>query len=585
MSVWTINGYGLPDLDVETIVFNVQNQDEDYAEIRLPKNIDGSIPAIFAVGAAVVIKYGTATVFQGEIDSPSFHATPAAEYHSVFAYGPWHRFATMPFLYLYPYITGAELSTHGIIGGDANDILTTILETNSGDFFQVGTVEVGNLRIPETEVYDQTIAQTIQSILRYVPGAVVLFDYSTTPPTCHVLSDDSDALLPVGIDATSGRCSNLNLSPLYNRLVAGVTLQYEASGDLEAGEFSLYQPGSGTDVDTVSSPAASTGFFILGTDSSGDSTSRRHFRRTIRIEGAYDVSKYTLRGQLWPWQSLAPASSSFPFYNYNDLFRSAVAGTNRTNLNILIDRAMFFRQFPGNATNFSFNTSGQTKEPDNRPGAISFPEGDIFGDTGGLGENYGYYFRPAMRIGSTYTSRPNPITFSDYQSWWDYQNNPLPASLLKTATEDGIRGTWIKPHWDFIGINGSAGHNYAAGRVPFIDVRTIGTVDSTTGRFTHVKTVDNASATMPEAGIAAQILESNSRLLFDGGLTLLVDDNPGRFFGRFRRALVAPLGVTTIIQRFTLDVATGLADLTFGAPTHLGPQDLLSLYRAGKPVS
>ena len=142
--------------------------------------------------------------------------------------------------------------------------------------------------------------------------------------------------------------------------------------------------------------------------------------------------------------------------------------------------------------------------------------------------------------------------------------------------------------WNFHNTQGGVGKvgvtTESAVQQLFVDKRSIGSVDSATGRFTAVKTVNNTSAVIPANGIAAQILASNSRLLYDGGLTMLVEDNPTRFFGRWRKATIAPLGVSTLIQRFTLDVTTGLCNLTFGAPAHLGPQDLITLLRAGTPA-
>lgn len=581
MSTWTINGGALDDLAVDTIVFSVANQEEDYAEIRFDAAYDAALPSMFQVGAPVIIRYGSQIVFQGEIDNPSFHGAGSIEYQSVFVFGPWHRFAQMPFLYMYPYVTGDALSTHGVIGGDANALLTAILTTNGGDFFQVGTIDVGTITIPESEVYDQTLSQVIQAILRFIPGAQVIFDYATTPPTCHILADNSTGLETVALNPADGLTSNLNLTPLYNRLADGVTLQYEASGATEVGEQLRTQNYAG-ELDTVSSPASSSGFFILGTDSAGDAQSRRHFRRTIRLEGAYDVSVYTLYGQLWPYTPLRSVRGG-PFTMEDLLAFSAESGTTRNNKLLMVDRAMFFRMMWDGASGFSFDLDVSIRASAENAGVLVVDsEGWISAAvSGALQRN----FRPLMRVGGPQSTTPyliNPLTNPSYCKW---HRHSLSTQFLKTVDVAGIVAYGMSHLWSFTNTSGVQGGAGQAGgdenHVVFLDKTTLGSINESTGRFTYVKTVNNTSAVWPGPGIAAQILAANSRLLWEGGCTVLLEDDPTRFFGLARKATIASLSASTVIQRFTLDVATGLCDLTFGAPTHLGPQDLITLLRAG----
>ena len=583
---WTINNVDIDDLPIDTLVFNVQNQDEDYCEIRLKANFDAALPEMFQVGATVVIRYGSTVIFRGEVDNPLFSATFASESDSIFVYGPWHFFSTMPFLYLYPYVTGTQLSTHGVVGGDANSILTAILQTNAADIVQIGYIDVGTLTIPETEVYDQKLSETLQSILRFIPGALVIFDYSTQPPTIHILADNSTHLASVAINPADGSSSNFRLKPFYDRLVDGVTLQYEASGNSSSGTQQFNQTNTGN-IDTISSPVANSGFFLLGTDSAGDATSRRHFRRTLRLEGAYDVSIWTLNGQLWPYVPNLSASGGGPFNFYDLTVLYPESGTSRRNKLLMVDRAMFFRMYYNVAAEFLFNLGLSTNASQANAGVVAdVSSGWISDSTGGIsGADWGKYMRPLMRIGGTQTSTPGtvlPLTIPNLCKW---ERSNLASALLQTSSASGLRAYGWNGRWDFTNTSGQSGYaSQATGdgnQIVFLDTRTLGSVNSTTGRFTYVRTVSNSSLETPAPGIAAQILAANSRLLYDGGVTLLLEDSPERFFGLNRKAVVSSPSASTVIQRFTLDVATGLADLTFGAPVHLGPQDLISLYRAG----
>ena len=582
---WTINNVDIDDLPIDTLVFNVQNQDEDYCEIRLKANYDAALPEMFQVGATVVIRYGTVVIFRGEVDNPLFSANFSSEAHSIFVYGPWHRFASMPFLYLYPYVTGTALSTHGVIGGDANSMLTAILQTNASDIVQIGYIDVGTLTIPETEVYDQKLSETIQSILRYVPGSLVIFDYATQPPTIHILADNSAHLFGVAIDPADGLCSNFRLKPFYDRLVDGVTLQYEASGNSSSGTQQFNQTNTGN-IDTISSPVANSGFFLLGTDSAGDATSRRHFRRTLRLEGAYDVSVYTLNGQLWTYVPNRSASGGGSFTLADLLHFSAETGTTRNNKLLMVDRAMFFRMYWNAASNFVFDLGLSTKATQQNAGVLSSNSSGFISDsTGGNAEGWEAYMRPLMRNGGTQSSTPGTITPLTVSTLCKWERSNLASVFLQTNSTGGLRAYGLNCRWDFTNTSSQVGYaDQSSGegsQIVFLDIRTLGSVNSTTGQFTHVRTVNNSSTEIPAPGIAAQILVANSRLLYDGGVTVLLEDNPARFFGLNRKAVVSSPSASTIIQRFTMDVATGLADLTFGAPVHLGPQDLISLYRAG----
>lgn len=587
MQEWTINNVSLADLGVDSLQLHIKNQDDDYVDIRFPRNYDAALPDGFDVDAPLVVRCGSTVVFRGEVATPLQSASAFAEYRSVFAYGPWHRFREMPFLYLYPYVTGAALSTHGVLGGNASDLLNAILTTNTDGIVQVGTIDVGSLVIPETEVYDQTLAQALQAVLRYITGAVVAFDYSTAPPTVHIVADNSTSLTSVPIDINDGLNSAFNLSPLYARLISGVTLQYEATGNVKDGVYAFYEPGSGTNVDTTSSPTSSEeGFYLLGTDSSGDTSSRRHFRRTMRLNGSYDVTRYTYHGQIWPYYPLYSLAGGH--YTLHDLVTAEKqSGHTSRNLQIMYDRAMFFRYYWQIHHNFYFPFSDSVMYS-------SFVGNIVDTSLGALSDMTGAgSFLPHMRFlmprGPAYATRSSPVSITSA-----FKDNAAPLAIpsifLQTSSESGIRAMQFVGRWNF---SRPDIYTYPPGYVSLyddsssphwiicVDSRTIGSVNSSTGRFSFVKTVNNSSHELPSSGIAAQLLAANSRLLYEGRLTRLLDD-PSEFAGLNRKVLFTNLAVSALVQRLSYDTATGLADLTFGAPTHLGPQDLIALQRAGK---
>lgn len=575
MQEWTINNVSLADLGIDSLQLHLQNQDDDYVDIRFPRNYDAALPDGFDVDAPLVVRCGSTVVLRGEVATPFQPASAFAEYRSVFAYGPWHRFREMPFLYMYPYVTGAALSTHGVLGGNASDLLTAILTTNTDGIVQVGTIDVGSLAIPETEVYDQTLAQALQAVLRYIPGAVVAFDYSTAPPTVHIVADNSASLTSVPIDVNDGLNSAFNLSPLYARLLSGVTLQYEVTGSVCLSSQIWNQPDSY--LSTFGSPDCTSGFYIAGTDSAGDARSRRHFRRTLRIDGNYDHSIYQLAGQLWTYQPYYSIRGG-PF-TFEDLitFPGSESGSTLNNTKLMVDRAMFFSLFWDSATNFTFSTE-LTPRPGANAGNLIGSGSFISQSPSGGTENW-RYLRPLMRIGPNHISVPSSITSRQPCKW---SENKLSASFFQSSGSAGLR-VWASTYgWEYTntnGLSGSVPQLSAGSRMLWIDTRTLGSVNSATGQFNYMMAA--ISCTPTPYGIAAQLLAANSRLLYEGRLTRLLDD-PSVFAGLNRKVLFTNLAVSALVQRLSYDTATNLADLTFGAPTHLGPQDLIALQRAGK---
>lgn len=329
----------------------------------------------------------------------------------------------------------------------------------------------------------------------------------------------------------------------------------------------------------------------MGMDTAGDAASRRSFRRTVRLEGVYDLTKYYFYGQFWPYIPLqqAPGVASGTPFTFSTIAETTTEpGYTAKNLRMYIDRACYFSTFWQQSSMSALNPSvniywhfgGHSGAQQSNVG--SFATSDDQGTGGG---EYWHapsvprkYMRPLMRVGPSNISRSYPIT-KKAGAALGLTSHPLPATLLSdptlTTCHFAVRwsssGGWIR-NWN------SSGNVYP---IYFMDYRQAGAIDATTGRFTYIKTVNNTTVKLPDEGIAAQVLEANNRLLYDGQLTRHLGD-PSLFAGLNRRAFFTNLGVSTVIQRLSFDTASGMADLTFGAPTHLGPQDLIALQRAGK---
>lgn len=587
MTSWKINGIDLDSLDfIDGLSFNVQNMDDDYVEIRLARNFDAELPIYFQPGQQVRIEANGSVVFSGKVDDPLFQGGGNAESQSIFAYGPWHFLSSRTLTYLYRYVNGSGTLTRGIIGGDAGGLVESILTTNAAADVQIGYVDLGDVYIPETEVVDVTVAEALRTVLRFVPGAIVCFDYSTIPPTFHALRPDSAYFLTVPINSLSGIVSDFRYRPLFSRVVDGVKLHYDAAGFTKTGTCDLRQSGYGaSDWSLLAEEIPEKrGFYYFETHQIGNMSGRNLFHRTIQLSGVKEVTTYVWKGKLWTYVPYLMVTSPQLFKLDNLTVPVANTGTNEYNKQLMADRAMFTKYFSfGRASNVNFNLTVSTASEANA-GIMTIRNKVALSDMGGsLGIDGA--FRPVMLRGDSCDTRPSSITSLNNVA---HRRQFIPKRMLqKTEGDGGIRAYAVDFIWNYTNTAGQVGrienHEVLPDVWPvFLETSTLGTVDPESGEFTKTMTIENDTVESPIPVIADKILATFSRLFYDGGFSIYLEDFPGTFFGLGRRVAVSPGGFAETVQRFTLDSKTGVATVSFGVPNHLGPQDLLALYRASR---
>lgn len=547
----TSSRYQLADLDVSGLKFVFQNQDDDYAEVKFKRDWKGSFPEPFSVGTSLVFMDPAVGIrrFRGTVAEPRRTASGVSRSQSVVIKGPWAQFKERMFTYSYPYVNGNSTTTHGVIGGQINGLVATILTTNCSDLVAIGTIDLGSLIVPTSDVYDQTVAQVLKNVLRLVPGAVAAIDYSTTPlPTIHVLADNSANLQSVSIDVSAGTSRDVSIIPRYDRQIQGVWLYYESSRSIRSAQYAPYQDGAGATVNTASSPVVeNSGFYLVGSETAGDTSSSRTFRRTIRLSGVYETTTYTLRGQI-----------------FNRSLYQLVNGLSPGVTGPAVDLTVygsFFRVFAAPST-FSLRQA-DIYTYINSPGLKGSVSATPYANTN---------FRPFYALGPSYASWVDG-SISSIPKSPAIAANSIPGIFLFTP---GISLMSVDLEWNsYYNIVTSAWENYKA-TVAFVNPDNF-----TNGVFS--KTVN--TSTVPERpNIAYQLFLANNRLLHDGSLTVGAADPLDLFAGRRRKAVLSPVAVTTPIQRVVVDYYRKTAECTFGAPEHLGPQDLIALAKAASGV-
>lgn len=123
--------------------------------------------------------------------------------------------------------------------GDKVDLTTFLTSVISYAGLTPGTIEVP-LTIPFEDVNDLSCAEVIQRCLRWVPNTVVWFDYTTTPPTCHMRQRaDLDATT---LALAEGVSVSVSLDPRHDLVVDHVALFYVATNRSNSASWEVTLP-------------------------------------------------------------------------------------------------------------------------------------------------------------------------------------------------------------------------------------------------------------------------------------------------------------------------------------------------------
>lgn len=573
------DGIPVSEVGLSGLSFIIQNQADDYAELRFRDTWKGDPPSPFDVGREIlfyeIVDGEYARLFRGSVDKPSSSATGTTSSKTVIVQGPWARFRRTPFLFSYPYLNGTQPSTHGILSGNMNSLLTTILNQNAQHIVQLGNIDVDDLSIPTTDIYNQYLDQVIKSLLRYVPDAIVSFDYSTDPlPTIHILSRPKCVH---GVDGFGeGFTKELNVVPRYDRLIERVELQYEQTMNRKRGDFYEFQDGHGGSINTASHPRViEPGFWICGTDQAGDPNSIHKFIKALKVDGYFDQTVYNWLVIRWKGtycnslDDIARPSNGvdYPVWPFYALYR--IGGFMRlfsknTDLNIKVSDDWQSYFIGGNR---DFGTVSVTDRNYLSPGASSIPDTQ---------------YRPVIGNGPNWSSTPNEIRSVGFFPGTDASR--VPAVFFDG--NDSVKAMTCTINWiDFEQIR------YPYGFRSFIAANILFAYDPGGDRpyWIFTKTVTNSEGG-GTTGIASKLLSANNRLLYDASFTDTISDERTmedvlRYFQHVRAISLSNYDyASTPVQRVRINWFSKTYSVELGAPEHLGPQDLIALAKAGEAL-
>ena len=262
--LWTLSCRGVTTaaagIGVSGITRKRASQSADTCVVRFDGRAFDAAPP-FAFGDIVTVSRGGAPWFVGRVTSLPASGDGQAESQECELSGPWWYLAQLVYQQLWTIQGGAATASLGrVVLGQAADgtplttgqVIADALQyaIDAGAPFAIGSIDPA-FPAPLDEVKDITCAEVIRKMLRWHPGGVAWFDYTTSPvPTFHCRTRPNlpAATLTVGVPPLAA-VRGLTARP--DLLASAVLLHFETTRSV-SGQVQ-------TDVVTDAAPAGATG--------------------------------------------------------------------------------------------------------------------------------------------------------------------------------------------------------------------------------------------------------------------------------------------------------------------------------------
>jgi len=246
---WTLNNVALSTL-ASSARLDTYSLAPDTLTLEVARDLLQS--PLYAHLAPITLRYGNDKRFVGYCDRTPAEATGQAEGQAVVARNAWWLLERLPFQQRHLVNEyNAETETWSqvwqyksrAILGQAEDgtsltiaqVVTEILAyaATCGVSIAAGTIE-GATTFPFDEIVDLTCAEAILRVVRWDPGLVAWFDYSTATPTLNLRARSALAAVTAAINPASratAAVSSVSLTPRTDLQLPAVVLLYERSSD------------------------------------------------------------------------------------------------------------------------------------------------------------------------------------------------------------------------------------------------------------------------------------------------------------------------------------------------------------------
>jgi hypothetical protein len=262
--------------------------------------------APFAIDETAEIYRNGTRVFYGRVTKITRSAVPGAEAIVYELSGPWWYFENLPFeqswnLATNPAIPGSGVSPSArsriilfqtIAGArqtliEAADEIIDYVVAAGGPLIE-GTLDLGSMKPPFSEIRDITCAEAIRAVCRWRPDAIGYFDYSASPVAFNLRlrGDLTVESLPV-VDAPA---AGVSITPRNDLLLNGVVIRYESVNSINEVSWTTVS------TDSAGTPGFKTARFTI--ELGGSSTTTQIQSVTIN---SVNVTARAFWESMHPW--------------------------------------------------------------------------------------------------------------------------------------------------------------------------------------------------------------------------------------------------------------------------------------------
>ncbi len=547
MSTWRINNTLAADFYCSNIGFRFFNQAVDECDLILTSNFDNT-PFSLAYGQTMTITTDGSQVFKGRLDRIRRTGASGSEGLVVTVVGGWWYLENEIFRQSNTYEDGAHWTTRWTLGpaNIRDTVIALVNQVQASGHITVGTIDLPVVFIPQQELRDTTIADALKTILRWVPGAVVAWDYSGSKPTINVYQPGSSSLATYSVADTGSNVQSCELTKRDDLLIPAVMLEYERAYVRRY----IEQAGgtSPTERDVTSYEYVSADKY----PASAPGTELKTVRKTMLLSGSKHETIYrhsfTSDFSKWPAYTTSTTISGVPVYGQLGL-------------------AMLIAGIPINV--------------------VSTPSGSFMSPISGC--PYCTFFSVSASIRSnngstTFSGNPNDhwllANKREWAGWMQVpdQKNWVNADL--SLLEVTLKSEWtavvpptlsdLKSHTCTIMLGAVRRANPYQPPAPGAIFNTL-----TNSYPDTTDTLESAPS-----GLARQIYDAQNANGYDGTISIVDEEAVFLAANQRRLAITTPgLQFTGPVQQIAIQAFSGLTTLTIGSPQHLAPQDLIELLR------
>ena len=223
-------------LSISAATLSINNQRPSTLDLTLQTAYNTDLATAYAIDLSydqhVELLDGSTVIFSGFCDEPT--RDPTSNTISLTIKDHWWILERQVAIQLggydnCPSCTSSDLTFSGDLSASITRLLTYDKYTTLATLIQLGTIDLPTIDLSETTYSNQTVAQTLTSLLKNVPGTICAWTYTPTAPAAllSIYQQTSTSLQTASYQTGTDNIAALNYQQLKENIVSGVLIRYQ----------------------------------------------------------------------------------------------------------------------------------------------------------------------------------------------------------------------------------------------------------------------------------------------------------------------------------------------------------------------